>query len=191
MLDDRLEVLKLEFAKLKPDVARTGSSRAKQIEGIIAKAKMLQEQIEERLADMQKLLGRAGIELFADRVDRIVAELKTAEGGAFTGAELATKFQLTASVLHRRRREHRVIFWRDPQHENRYPRWQFNEAGALLPGIQEVLQAFESFDEWRVMRYFLGPRKQLGGKRPLDLLRNGDIETVVNHARTHAAENTW
>lgn len=61
----------------------------------------------------------------------------------------------------------------------------------MRAGIQEVLQTFNSADEWRVMRYFLGPRKQLEGRSPLDLLRAGEVQTVVNHARAHAAENTW
>ena len=121
----------------------------------------------------------------------IVAEFKNAEGGAWSGAELQQKFDLSAAVLHRRRKEHRIVYWRDAQHDYFYPRWQFTETGALLPGIQEILQKFRSQDEWRVMRYFLSARKQLGDRRPLDLVRAGELDTVLNHAQAHAAENTW
>ncbi len=123
--------------------------------------------------------------------ERLVAELQKAEGGAWTGAELQAKFGLSAAVLHRRRNERRIVFWRDAKHSNYYPKWQFTETGALLSGIQEILQTFRSKDEWRVMRYFLGLRQQLGGNRPLDLLRSGVIERVLTHAREHAEENTW
>ena len=61
----------------------------------------------------------------------------------------------------------------------------------LLPGIQEVLEQFKSQDEWRVMSYFLGKRAQLSDQRPLDLLRQGDVARVLEHAENHAQENTW
>lgn len=122
---------------------------------------------------------------------RLVAQLQTAEGGAWTGGELQSQFGLTPAVLHRRRKEHRIVYWRDARHEFRYPRWQFTPTGALLPGIQEVLQTFRSHDEWRIMSYFLGQRSQLNTHRPLDLLRSGDTGKVLDHARQHAPENTW
>lgn len=177
-----LAILERETAELTPDLGvRELRLRA---ERIINTAKRLQTQIEEQLASLGVLSPNA-------KGERLVAELKAAEGGAYSGAELGQKFKLTPAVLHRRRREHRVVYWRDAQHEYFYPRWQFNEAGALLPGIQEVLQTFKSQDEWRVMRYFLGPRKQLRDRRPLDLLRAAEVEAVVIHARAHAAKNTW
>lgn len=123
--------------------------------------------------------------------EQLVEEFKQAEGGAWTGAALQSRFGLTSAVLHRRRKEHRVLYWRDAQHEFRYPQWQFTPTGALLPGLQEVLQTFRSRDEWRLMSYFLGLRQQLGNRRPLDLLREGHSDRVLEHARIHAEENTW
>ena len=121
----------------------------------------------------------------------LVNEMRAAEGGAWTGNELKELFKLDAATLHSRRKGHRIISWRDPKNNFHYPKWQFNPAGALLPGIQEVLQIFKSHDEWRIVRYFLGHRDQLCGRRPLDLLREGDTETALKHAYQHAEENTW
>jgi hypothetical protein len=83
------------------------------------------------------------------------------------------------------------VFWRNAKHDFHYPKWQFTESGALLHGVPEVLQTFRSQDEWRVMRYFLGPRGQLADRTPLDLLRAGEVEKVVAHAKLHGEENTW
>jgi len=41
------------------------------------------------------------------------------------------------------------------------------------------------------MRYFLVLGSQLGDQRPLDLLRSGEIETVLLTLKTMALENTW
>ena len=121
----------------------------------------------------------------------MVARLQDAEGGALSGAEMKQEHDLTPAVLYRRRKERRIVLWRDARHDFFYPRWQFTPTGALIPGVQDILQIFDSDDEWRIMRYFLGPRKQLGNRRPLDLLRAGETDKVMAHARNHAAENTW
>jgi hypothetical protein len=120
-----------------------------------------------------------------------VMRLQKSEGGAWSGQDLARLFDLSFAVLHRRRKEFRIIYWRDARGEFHYPKWQFNPAGAVLHGVDDVLQIFRSLDEWRVIRYFLNPRRQLDNKRPIDLLRDGKIENVILHARNHAKENTW
>lgn len=122
---------------------------------------------------------------------KAVEQMQAAEGGAWTGAELESHFGLTPANLHKRRTEHRIVWWRDAKNQFHYPKWQFNHAGAPLNGMQEVLQTFRSSDEWRVMRYFLGPRNQLADRTPLDLLRAGEVEKVIAHAKVHAEENTW
>ena len=121
----------------------------------------------------------------------VVAQLKEAEGGAWTGAELKANFGLTAANLYKRRAEHRIVWWKDAKNQFHYPKWQFNDAGALLPGIREVLQTFRSADEWRVMRYFLAPRHRLNDRKPLDLLREGEVDKVLSHAAAHGEENSW
>ena len=123
--------------------------------------------------------------------EQIITELQNAEGGAWSGAELRKKFGLGLADLRRRRAEYRIVYWRKGKRAIRYPRWQFTATGIVLPGIQEVLETFHSRDEWRIMRYLLGRRCQLGGLRPLNLLRAGKIERLLAHARSHADENTW
>ncbi len=120
-----------------------------------------------------------------------VLQMQKAEGGSWTGAELEARFGLTAANLHKRRVEHRIVSWRDAKNQFHYPKWQFNAVGALLPGVQDVLQSFHSLDEWRVMRYFLAPRHQLGDRTALESLRRGDTDSVIAHARAHGEENTW
>lgn len=122
---------------------------------------------------------------------RAVESMMKAEGGAWTPAELAKLFGLSSATLHKRRISHGIVYWRDARNQFFYPKWQFNEAGALLPGVPDVLQIFRSADEWRIMRYFLGPRSQLGERTPLDLLRAGEIGTVLAHAKLHVEKNTW
>lgn len=121
----------------------------------------------------------------------LVQKLKESEGGSWSGRELNERFGLTSATLHGRRKMRRIVFWRDAKHDFFYPQWQFTEAGAMRPGIEDILKVFNSTDEWRVMRYFLSPRRQLEGKKPLDLLRSGEVEKVISHAQNNAAEGSW
>jgi hypothetical protein len=106
------------------------------------------------------------------------------------GNEL-NKLGLTPATLHGRRKARRIVYWRDARHVFFYPRWQFTEAWALRPGIEKILKIFNSADEWRIMHYFLSPRRQLDGKKPLDLLRAGEVEKVISHAQNNFAEGSW
>lgn len=170
-------------------------------EGVRVKLERLQQELADILSDVQvgpnPSTPRAMPGLRAKPFDpveagkRAVEEMREAEGGAWTGPELERRFRLSSAILHRRRKEHRIVYWRDAKHDFYYPKWQFTPPGALLPGVQEVLQLFRSEDEWRVMAYFLGKRRQLGDRRPFDLLREGEKEKVLEHARIHAQENTW
>jgi hypothetical protein len=121
----------------------------------------------------------------------VVLKMQQAESGAWTGTELQTKFGLSPANLHKRRAEFRTVWWKDAKNRFHYPKWQFDPAGAVLNGVSDVLQVFQSSDQWRIMRYFLAPRHELGNQRPLDLLRRGEIGDVVAHATAHAEENSW
>jgi hypothetical protein len=177
-----LQKMEFEFEQLGKERLSAGARR--NLQTLQAQMQALSKQIE----DLRKQLGLFSPEAAAER---IVAEMQAAEGGAWPDAEFRRKFHLSSAVLHRRRKEHRIVYWRDARNGFHYPKWQFTETGAPLPGIQDILQTFQSQDEWRIMRYFLGPRKQLDGQRPLDLLKAGRLDKVLAHAQTHAAENTW
>jgi hypothetical protein len=156
-------------------------------------ARAILERIRAKAGALRETMKHLRIDPFSPQQagERIVAALQNAEGGALSGAQMKRAFGLSPAVLHRRRKEHRIVFWRDSRHDFFYPRWQFTETGAMLPGIQDILQMFNSDDEWRVIRYFLGPRKQMNDRRPLDFLRAGEADKVIAHARFHAVENTW
>lgn len=115
--------------------------------------------------------------------------MQKAEGGAPPGAELRKRFGLRLADLRRWRHEYWIVYWQGAKGTFFYPKWQFIDMGTILPGIQEVLQMFQSRDQWHVMRCFLGERYYLGERRPLDLLRAGEIE-IYNQERLHRSHRS-
>src|SRR5580658_10845145 len=76
--------------------------------------------LRDQIAGMQKAIKHLqAIKPFSPQEagKRIVGELQNAEGGAVSGAYLKSRWGLTAAVLHRRRRERRIIYWRDARHD--------------------------------------------------------------------------
>ncbi|MGJ3262934.1 MAG: hypothetical protein ACFE0R_06840 [Salinarimonas sp.] len=64
-----------------------------------------------------------------------------------------------------------------------YPTVQFAADGSLLPGLATVLAALPTCDPWAALNFLVNADQRLGGRRPVDLLRDGRAETVVSAAR--------
>jgi hypothetical protein len=120
---------------------------------------------------------------------RLRAQMARAEGGAMSCRETARFLKMPESAVLKRWREHRLVGWRRGKGVF-FPRWQFTDR-RLLAGIEDILQTFASDDHWRIMGYFLCTRLSLNKRRPLDLIRAGEVAAIVNHAKAYAREDLW
>jgi hypothetical protein len=68
-----------------------------------------------------------------------------------------------------------------------YPAWRFSERGTL-PGLEAVVRALKKHDAWTKLGFFTTANTVTDGKKPLDVLRSGDIEKVVAAARTYGEQ---
>ena len=96
--------------------------------------------------------------------------------------------RLTEAVL-KRLETGRLLAWREERlHAARFPRWQFDEHGRVLAGLEEVLEILnrdERLDAWGKILFFLQTKASLGEKRPLDLLREGNLKDVCLAAQAY------
>jgi hypothetical protein len=113
---------------------------------------------------------------------------RAAEGGSISTAEAAARLGISRSVLLRRYRSGKVLGWMEnDEAEVRFPLWQF-EGTALLPGLTEVLSALKAvcrLNDAGRMLFFLSEFGFLGSRRPLDLLRDGQIENALRAASAY------
>ena len=107
--------------------------------------------------------------------------LLKAEGGVLSARQLAHHLGITPQGLGKKR-ERRQVFWLEVGGGYVYPAFQVGESG-LMPGIREVLEALDVDDPWVRASFMLTGDARLGGRRPLDVLREGDIGSVVRAAR--------
>jgi hypothetical protein len=67
----------------------------------------------------------------------------------------------------------------------RYPDWQFDERLAGAP-VERVLAALATLEPWARYRFFTQPQPGLGGRTPVEALRQGAVDAVRQAAESWA-----
>jgi hypothetical protein len=131
-----------------------------------------------------------GAEINADAPDPLTdallrgAQMKRdmlkAEGGVLSAQQLAQHLGMTPQGVGRKR-ERNQLFSLPIGDGYVYPAFQIGQSG-LLPGIRDVLVAFQVTDPWMRVSFMLTGDHRLGSRRPIDVLREGMIKDVVRAA---------
>jgi hypothetical protein len=116
-------------------------------------------------------------------------QLKKEEGGSLSADETARVLGLNSKqAVIDRYNKGRLIGWTEKQGAIRFPVWQFNEHGQTLSGLEEILAILgkgKTLDAWAKVLFFLNSRESLNHRRPLDLLRNDDVELLKGVAQRY------
>lgn len=154
-------------------------SRCEPLEAV----RLLTAAVEKQLANQPKPKTQYAMALMRGLLAR--EELKQAEGGSYSAEETRTLLGISKAAVLKRFQKHQLIGWREAgQGAVRFPAWQFQNNN-VLPGLPEVLAVFAKedwVDDWKTILFFLGPRLSLNGKRPLDILREGETRLVCQLA---------
>jgi hypothetical protein len=103
---------------------------------------------------------------------------------------VARLLQISKTAVLKRLAGGRLLAWREERLQAaRFPRWQFDAHGQVVGGLEEalaILNQDERLDAWGKILFFLQEKPGLGGRRPLDLLREGRQKDVCLAARAYA-----
>jgi hypothetical protein len=109
-------------------------------------------------------------------------QLVEAEGGSWSSEEVARRLDISKTAVLKRLAAGRLLAWREERLAAfRFPRWQFDEHGNVLAGLEDVLKILdedERLDPWGKILFFLQEKPSLGDRRPLDLLGEGKLKEV-------------
>ena len=118
-------------------------------------------------------------------------KLTKAEGGGLSTKNAARQLGISETALLNRHKNGRLAAWREnSQRAFRFPAWQFRD-GQVVAGLERVLRVLNvgtRLDEYGPMLFFLSQSRLLEGKRPLDCLRQGEIEKVIQAARGYCQQ---
>lgn len=109
--------------------------------------------------------------------------LLAAEGGVLRAEVIGARLHISRQAVDKRRKAGKLLAVDIGRRGYFYPAWQITDEGAL-PGLEDIVALLSEHPALAKLRFFLSGNHRLGGERPLDRLRRGDVEAVRRAART-------
>lgn len=147
-------------------------------------------QLEQRIAEAPAPV-RDRAETLIVQLERLVSQAKDDEvwgeqiGAAYTTGQVAELLDVTKQAVAKRRGLLRLV-QRDGQ--TVYPVLQF-DGDRPVPGLGEVVAELMPYvaTPWTIASWLASHQASVGGRRPIDALRRGDVAPTVQAARQFAA----
>jgi hypothetical protein len=80
-------------------------------------------------------------------------------------------------------RDGRLLAIPGPSNKRRFPAVQFKDDGAVVEGMQDVQKALPTNNAFAVLNFLIRPDSRLDGRKPIDLLKTGEVDLVIEAAR--------
>lgn len=113
-------------------------------------------------------------------------DILQAEGGTVDVGTAARILGISRQAVDRRRHRHTLLGLPVGRRGYRYPLWQFTPSG-VVPGLDAVLRYLAEDGPWFSASWLLSRNGRLGA-RPLDALKDGDSDAVVQAALAYGEE---
>jgi hypothetical protein len=115
---------------------------------------------------------------------RIAQEDLRKAGGAYDLAQVRTLMQgVSRQAVDKRVQEGSLLAVPGPSNRRSYPTLQFNPDGTIVEGLKAVCAALPTNNPWTILNFLAHPDDRLQGRKPIDVLRAGNVELVVEAAR--------
>src|ERR1700680_1345723 len=92
-------------------------------------------------------------------------------GGILTAQQAGEILGISRQSVDKRRRAHTLLPLTTGRHGYRYPAWQFTKFGAVLSGVEDVLQALGPHDEWMQAAFFASENPRLANRITVKVLK--------------------
>lgn len=115
---------------------------------------------------------------------RIAHEDLRAAGGAYSLEQVQELMNgVTRQAVEKRVNEGSLLAVPGPSNRRRYPAAQFNSDGSIVGGMRTVRESLPTTNPWTVLNFLVQPDPKLSGMKPIDLMRKGEIDLVVEAAK--------
>jgi hypothetical protein len=115
---------------------------------------------------------------------RIAQEDLRKAGGAYDLAQVRTLMQgVSRQAVDKRVQEGSLLAVPGPSNRRSYPTLQFNPDGTIVEGLKAVCAALPTNNPWTILNFLAHPDDRLQGRKPIDVLKAGNVDLVVEAAR--------
>jgi hypothetical protein len=120
---------------------------------------------------------------------RIAQEGLRRSGGAYDLEEVRMLLRgISRQAVDKRVQEGSLLAIPGPSNHRSFPTLQFNTDGTVIEGLKSVREALPTDNPWTVLNFLAEPDDRLNGRKPIDLLKEGNVELVVQAARRMAQQ---
>lgn len=120
---------------------------------------------------------------------RIAQEDLRDAGGAYDLDQVRTLMRgVSRQAVDKRVQEGSLLAVPGPSNRRSYPTLQFNRDGTVVPGLKAVRDALQTTNAWSVLNFLSHPDDRLDNRKPIDLLRSGELDLVLDAARRHGEQ---
>jgi hypothetical protein len=115
---------------------------------------------------------------------RIAQEDLRKAGGAYDLEQVRTLMQgVSRQAIDKRVQEGSLLAVPGPSNRRSYPTLQFNPDGTIVEGLKAVLAALPTSNPWTILNFLAHADDRLQGRKPIDVLKAGNVALVVEAAR--------
>lgn len=116
---------------------------------------------------------------------RIAQEDLHVSGGAYDLQAVRTLLRgVSRQRIDKQVREGSLLAVPGPSNRRYYPTVQFLADGTVVKGLKAVREALPTRNPWAVLNFLVQPDIRLNGRKPIELLKAGEIGDVVDAARS-------
>jgi hypothetical protein len=120
---------------------------------------------------------------------RIAQNDLKAAGGAYDLEQVRTLLHgVSRQAVDKRVQEGSLLAVPGPSNRRCYPTLQFNRDGTVVAGLREVQEALSVDSPWTVLNFLARPDDRLNGKKPIDVLREGYLQLVLDAANRYGEQ---
>lgn len=120
---------------------------------------------------------------------RIAQEDLREAGGAYDLEQVRTLMRgVSRQAVDKRVQEGSLLAVPGPSNRRSYPTVQFKGDGTVVPGLKAVRDALQTANPWKVLNFLINPDPRLDRRRPIELLKSGDVAPVVEAAMRYGEQ---
>jgi biotin operon repressor len=108
-------------------------------------------------------------------------------GRVLRAQQVAEILGISRQAVDKRRRQSQLIGLTQGRRGYAYPAWQF-ENGRTIADLELVLARLRDHDPWMKLTFFINPNDRLNGASPLQTLRSGKTESVLQAAESYGVQ---
>ncbi|WP_246704682.1 hypothetical protein [Rhizobium sp. P32RR-XVIII] len=110
-------------------------------------------------------------------------------GGAYDLEQVRTLMHgVSRQAVDKRVNDGSLLAVPGPSNRRAYPTLQFNRDGSIVLGLKEIREALPTDNPWSILNFLARPDVRLDGRKPIDLLKAGDIPLVIEAARRYGEQ---